>query len=484
MASNTGTTGRARLPAWIGRVAAADGPIYLAVADAIAAAITAGELSEGERLPTHRALAEALGVDLTTVTRAYAEARRRGLLEATVGRGTFVRPREPEPAPSGAAQAGSIDLGMNMPPPLAAPSVSDLVSRGLASLLAQPDAGRLLTYRSGAGTGEERAAAAHWLKPTLGEVDPDRLLISAGAQPALLAVLAGLASRGDTVLTDRHTYPGFRLAAAQLGVRLVPVAADADGLVPDAVAEACARTPRPKALYCIPTIHNPTAVTMPVPRREALADTARRHGLTIIEDDAYGQLPATPLPALAAIAPDVTVHVATVSKVMFPALRIAFVTAPDLRQGGRLAAALRANVLMPSPLLTGLTASWIEDGTAEALTGAIRREAAARQRIARDVLPEGGFDAHPEGLHLWLRLPAHWDRLSFIAHLQRHSALAVVPSDAFAVADGDGAQDTPACEAVRISLGAAATRERLREALRSVARALAEDAPPRYAEVV
>ncbi|MFL5279558.1 MAG: PLP-dependent aminotransferase family protein, partial [Rhodopila sp.] len=380
---------------WIPRIAGTDGPIYLAIADGIGAAIAAGELHAGDRLPTHRALADALGIDLTTITRAYAEARRRGLLQATVGRGTFVRaPSQGSPV-RGKGHEGAIDLGMNLPPTPTDPPLQDFLQQGLSRLLAGANTAGLLTYRPGAGTAQERQAGAAWLRPTLGEVDPARVLVCPGAQPALLATLGMLAGPGDTVLTDTLTYPGIRGAAAQLGVQLIGVVADAEGMLPEALEAAC-REIRPKALYCVPTIHNPTTVTMPLLRRQAIADMMRRYNLPIVEDDAYGLLPSTPLPAIASLAPEISFHIATVSKVLSPALRVAFVVAPDTRQAVRLCVALRANVLMASPLLTGLLSAWIQDGTARMVVSAIRRESAARQRITREMLPAGSFDAHPE----------------------------------------------------------------------------------------
>jgi DNA-binding transcriptional MocR family regulator len=464
---------------WIPRIEGTDGPIYLAIADGIGAAIAAGELRAGDRLPTHRALADALGVDLTTVTRAYAEARGRGLLQATVGRGTFVRAQTPGRPVRGKGPDGAIDLGMNLPPIPTDPPLGELLRQGLSRLLAGDDAAALLTYRSGAGTARERLAGATWLRPTLGEVDPARVLVCPGAQPALLAVLGALAGPGDAVLADTLTYPGIRGAAAQLGVRLVGAAADAEGLLPEAIEAAC-RDVRPKALYCVPTIHNPTTATMPTERRQAIAAVARRHDLPIVEDDAYGLLPSAPLPAIASLMPERGFHIATVSKVLSPALRVAYVVVPDARWAERLCIALRASVLMASPLLTGLLSAWVQDGTARTVVAAIRRESAARQRIAREILPAGSFDAHPEGLHLWLRLPPHWDRRDFVAHLRRQGGLAVVPSDAFAIGPAG-----PLPDAVRVSLGAASDRDGLRGALRLIAAALRQqEAPVSFSDIV
>jgi DNA-binding transcriptional MocR family regulator len=468
---------RPQTQGWVRRIEGSDGPIYLAIADAIAAAIRAGELQPGAQLPTHRALADSLGVDLTTITRAYAEARRRGLLQATVGRGTFVRSHALVASSEAGMHAGPVDLSMNLPPLPADLHLEDLLQQGLSRLLATSNPAELLTYRSGCGTADERAAGTAWLAATLGVVDLERVLVCPGAQSALLAVLGLLTQRNRVVLTNALTYPGIRAAAAQLDVQLVGVASDADGLLPDAIDKAC-RELRPSALYCVPTINNPTTVTMSLERRRAIADTARRNELRIVEDDAYGLLPTVALPAIASLAPDVSFHIATVSKVLSPALRVAYLVPPDARWAARLCAAVRASVLMASPLLIGVLTQWIRDGIAGTVVSTIRRESAARQKVAREVLPAGSFSAHPEGLHLWLQLPARWDRRDFVAHLQRQDGLAVVPSDAFAVGTG-GPPD-----AVRVSLGAAASREGLRGALRSVAAALAEEIITPFAGVV
>jgi DNA-binding transcriptional MocR family regulator len=463
---------------WVSRIERAEGPVYLAIADAIGSAITAGGLRPGDQLPTHRALADSLGVDITTITRAYAEARRRGLLQATVGRGTFVSSPGRAPVARTVEREGPVDLSMNLPPLPIDPRLDEILQQGLSRLLTGSGTHELLTYRSGYGTPEERMTGAGWLRPTLGAVDPERVLVCPGAQSALFVVLRSLAAPGDTVLTDHLTYPGMRSAAAQLDIRLVGVAGDACGLLPEAVEEAF-QTSQPKALYCIPTIQNPTTVTMPLDRRQAIAEVAQRHGLRIIEDDAYGLLPSEPLPAIAALAADITFHIATVSKVLSPALRGAYLVVPDVGATARLGPAFRAMVLMASPLLTGLLAAWVRDGIAGAVTAAIRRECAARQRIAQEILPAELFDAHPEGLHLWLRLPSRWDRRDFVAHLRRQGGLAVVPSDAFTVV-----ADRPTPEAVRLSLGAASSRKALRDALRSVATALHEEAVQPFSEVV
>ena len=332
-----------------------------------------------------------------------------------------------------------------------------------------------MSYRAGAGSARDRAAAASWLAPLFGTLDPDRVLVCAGAQAAVTALLTTLARRGDTVLAEPLTYPGFRALAAQLGLRLATVSADAKGLLPEALDRAC-RDVRPRAIYCVPTIHNPTTVTMPPERRQAVAEIARRHGVPLIEDDAYGLLPAQPLPALCAMVPGAGFTIATMSKCLSPGLRTAFVVAPGRTEAGRLVEAVRATSLTPSPLLTALVTRWIEDGTAPTLRNAIRHEAVARQALARAVLAGATIAAHPEGLHLWLTLPAPWTRSDFTAHV-RQRGLALVGAEHFAVAE-------PAPNAVRVCLGVAESRTTVEAALQALAEALRLNAPTHLAAIV
>ena len=455
---------------WRPRVDRTHGPLYLALADAIGGAIAAGELTQGMRLPPQRALAKLLEMDPTTVTRGYAEARRRGLVDATVGRGTFVLGGQA----AAARPAALVDLSMNMPPLPASPSLRQMLQDGLAALMRGADLHALMTYHLGAGSPADREAGAAWLRPLLGEVDPGRVLVCSGAQCALSALISLLSRPGDVMLTEPLTYPRFRSAAAQGGVRLHAVAADAEGLLPDALAAAC-RALRPKALYCVPTLQNPTTVTMPQARRCAVAEVARRHGVTVIEDDAYGALPSVPVRALATFAPELTFYVGTLAKCLSPGLRIAYVAAPPAA-AARLEAVLRATSMMPPPLMAALVTLWVRQGTAAALREGVRREIAARQSIARAMLPEGSFAAGESGPHLWLTLPPAWHRIAFGAHV-RALGLAVAVADAFAVGE-----TTP--NAVRIGLGAASGQSALRTALAAVSAALRAEAPLGAGEVV
>jgi len=457
MPDTSPTPDRPAAETWLSRVRR-EGPLYLAIADALAEAVRSGELQPGERLPPQRTVAERLGIDLTTVTRAYAAARDRGLLEGTVGRGTFVRAR-PE-----ADEAGVVDLSMNLPPPPEGLAIGRLLQETAAAILQRTDAATLMAYHPGAGALGQRLAGARWLAPVLGEVPADRVLVSPGAQAALAAVLACLCRPGDTVIAEALTYPGFRAVAAQQGLRAVPLASDTEGPDLEALGRLCAEH-RPAALYLVPTMQNPTATSLGLDRRREIVRIAAAAGTRIIEDDPYSRLGEAPMPALAALAPDQVIHIATLSKCLTPGLRIAYVVAPP-DEAPRIADALRAVALMAAPLMAAIATSWIREGTAETVLAAVRAEARARRALAAEAIPQAL--GAPESLHVWLPLPAgaSADRLRAAA---QGRGLALTTAEAFALSD-------TAPNGVRISLGGAPRRAVLAEALRTVGQLA--NAPP------
>ncbi len=435
---------------WIPTIADRTGPLYLKIVDALASDIVRGRLSRGQVLPTHRALAKALRIDLTTVTRAYAEAQRRGLTEAKVGRGTFVAESVGEARLPSLARA-EIDLSMNLPPQPAEADLEGRIARGIAALSREVGLACYLTYRPAAGTDDERAAASAWMHTRLPGIDAGRLVISSGTQAALAALLGQLTKRGDIVLTETLTYPGFRSAAALLGVELVGVTTDRHGVKPDALAAAIRRH-RPRLIYLTPAIHNPTTASMTSVRRHEVAYVVTKANAILIEDDAYGRLDRDSA-TLASLAPERTYLVASLSKCIAPGLRISFVAAPDRAAADTLADALRATTQMSTPLTSALAIRWLQDGSADAIISAVRAEAAFRQKLAARALSGYAFMAHRHGHHVWLSLPPNWNRAEFAAHVQRRG-LTVVTSDAFNTGP-------TAPHAIRISLGAVPSRAEL-----------------------
>jgi DNA-binding transcriptional MocR family regulator len=448
---------------WQPSLDAHGGPRYVAIAEALAEDIGEGRLAAGQRLPTHRDLAWRLGVTVGTVTRAYAEAERRGLITGEVGRGTFVREQVPVdvPSPAGGEASGFVDLSFNLPP---SHPQQRLVAEAVAEIHRDGRLGRYLTYEMGLGRPEHRAAGALWMREAGLDAAPEEVVVTAGAQHALLLAVAALARPGEVVLAEELTYYGIKSVAALLELRLHGLPLDRHGLRPEALDAAC-RATGAKVLYCIPTLQNPTASVMPAERRREIARICERHEVAIVEDDVYGFLPETAPAPLSSDAPDRSVYVTSLSKCVAPGLRIGFLrAAPRLLE--RIGVGLHASTLMASPLMAEAAARLIRGGQARRMALWQRAEARARQEIAAGALAGAEIETHPEAFHLWLELPEPWRREVFTAEA-RARGVGIAPAEVFAV----GRRPVP--QAARICLQAAPSRAQVDAALAVLAALLA-----------
>ena len=451
---------------WKARIVGGGRLKYIGLADALEQDIQAGIIVAGDRLPPQRSIAEALGVDLTTVTRAFNEAHHRGLIEAQIGRGTFVRDHSSRRSPK--ARPAPLDLGMNIPCQPESVDFQQLMPRGIAAVLADGKGLLNLHYQDSAGAEPDRQAATRWLRQRIENADFDRVVVAAGAQSALFSICELLLSRGDVIAAGEFTYPGLKAVAAQMRLVVDPIAMDDEGLLPEDFERSC-RTKPPRLLYVVPNIDNPTAATMPEPRRAAIVDIARRYGVMVVEDDPYGPLLEAPSRSFADLMPEASWHISTLSKCATPALRVAYVLVPQTADALQLAAVTRAMMLMAPPLMSALASGWMLDGTLAQVTAAIRREALARQMLASSLLRAFDRSAGMFGHHLWLRLPSG-QRADDLVEAALRTGVLIVPSSAFAV----GRLTT---EAVRISLGVAADRSELEDGLNQLAGLVIQPAP-------
>jgi DNA-binding transcriptional MocR family regulator len=452
-----------RMDDWVPVLALDGRPRYIAIAEAIAADIKSGRLGHDDRLPPQRKLARKLGVDFTTVARGYVEAQRRGLLESRVGQGTYVRNRREETPNRSNGLAGPVDFSMNLPPEPDDPQLLERMRVGVMEVAANLT--DVLRYQAFGGSVSDKDAATNWLGRRALVPAHDRLFITPGAHGALLAIFSTLAKAGDTILSENLTYPGARALAAQLGLNLVGLTMDEEGVDPDALTEACIRL-APKALYLNPTLQNPTTLTVSASRRMEIAAVARRFRLPIVEDDAYGFLPVQAPRPFAALAPELTWHISGLAKCLGAGLRIAYVITPDARAAWPFVAVARAANVMASPLTAALATRWIEDGTADAVLGFVRAEAQARQKLVAEILPPETYRADPCGFHTWLYLPPQWSCSAFVGHT-RATGIGIISSHPF---NTDGRPP----EAVRVCLGGPSQRATVRGALEFIAHSLEE----------
>ncbi|MCC7385130.1 MAG: PLP-dependent aminotransferase family protein [Deltaproteobacteria bacterium] len=449
---------------WIPRLdVGSDRPFFRQITDAIAADLASGRLVPGARLPTHRELADRLGVARGTVARAYDLAEHHGLIHGDVGRGTFVQGTE-----TAARRYASLldapviagDLSGNHP----LEGIDPDPASAFAELALRADRRALLRYQSPLGIRRHRAAGAAWVRRLGLAATEDDVILCAGAQHALFVLFAHLLGPDETLLVEEWSYPGLHGIAETLRLRLEAVAMDREGVDPDALERACAGRPA-RTFYCMPTAHNPLGVVLSAGRRAAIADVARRHGLRIVEDAANQLFVPDAPPPLAAYAGERTYFVASTAKILGAGLRVAFVLAPR----SELAAIARhvwSTVWMVSPFGAEIVSSWLEQGIVDRTLRRKRAEAVRRQRLARRALGGHALLGHPATLHLWLRLPRGHTAAALVAEAQHHG-LAVTPASAFWM------RRTPPEEAIRIALGGIDSRKELARGLGAIAGLLA-----------
>lgn len=434
-------------------------PLFRRIVQSLADDVAAGRLTPGARLPPHRDLADDLLIARGTVARAYREAEALGLVRGDVGRGTVVlAPDVGDRSYSTLLESPTVlsDLSTNLPLSGIDPDPADVLHR----LAERPDRKALLRYLPPQGVRRHRLTGVRWLRRLGIETQLDDVLVCAGAQHALFVILSHLTNRSRTLYAEELTYPGLHGIAEALKLTLVPIRMDADGIDIADLARA-ARRHGPGTVYCMPTIHNPTGVVMPETRRAELAALARRENLTIVEDAANRMLVERPPPPLFSYAPERSFLVASVSKILSPGLRVAFVIGPK-RELPALTRLVWATQWMVGPLGAEIVSMWLEDGAVDRTVTLKRREARRRQALARRLLSGCEIAAHPTSLHVWLTLPPQARADRFVADAAKRN-IVVTPSSAF------WSRKTAPPPAIRISLGGVEDVRSLTRGLRSVA---------------
>jgi DNA-binding transcriptional MocR family regulator len=451
---------------WMPEIAERRGPKYLAIADAVGEAISDGDLAAGDKLPPQRDLAYDLGVTLGTITRAYQEATRRGLVGGEVGRGTYVLSPHAITAPTNrfasAQHSGENDLNFSLATPIVG-EFGDMLAQTLTEITAQGDLSSLLEYQPETGRRSHLEAGAEWISRAGLFAPVDRVALTNGAQQGIMLSILSVARPGDIVLADTLTYPGIIQMANQMGFQLQGVAMDEHGMCPDDLDDIC-RHNAARVVYMMPSLHNPTTITMPTERRRAIAEVAERHDLYIIEDDIWGQLLDNQLPTISEMVPDRCFYVSSLSKCMAAGLRVGYVLAPASRISA-LRGNVRMNNWMTAPLMAEIARRWITDGTGDKLISLQRAEIKRRTEVANDLLKDFNIKAVADAVHLWLELPSPWRANDFRAEVERHG-IRLLTGESFMV--GRGA----APHAVRICTGGRKTLDDVRHGLTRIAEIL------------
>lgn len=408
----------------------------------IEGAVRDGAMKAGYRLPPQRELAYELGVSVGTITRAYVEAERRGIVSAHVGRGTFITGALPgrTATDSGELTDGIIDFSHNRLP---IEGYAREFFKALGSIANLTDAPMLLQLPE-ASSLRFRTSVAGWIRRTGLTVDPQNVIVCNSVQHGLAITLGALAKPGDVVLTEWLNYPGIRLFEKIYHLQLRGLPMDADGIDLEALEAACKRG-RARFLLCQPTVHNPTTTTTSQSRRRKLAALVEKYDLTLIENDIYGFLPAEPILPISAHVPHRSCYVTGTSKTIGTGVRVGYVVAPS-HLINELVMASHATAWIQSALMPEIVSSWILDGTIGSIINWHRREARRRQQIAETALDGLTYQSEPSSYHIWLHLPNGWRQDSFVTECRRQS-IKITSSELFVI----GKKAAP--RAVRICLG-------------------------------
>ena len=430
---------------------------YKAVVDRYAQAIRSGQLPAGSRLPTHRTLAAGERISLATATRIYRELEEMGLVSGETGRGTFVRDLSLPPGHGVDQQvvaADVVDLNFNYP---SLPEQGDALREALRQLAMAGDIDSHLRYQPHAGRLAEREIIARHLTCQHFTPDAENVLIVNGAQHGLAVTVMGLLRPGDVVAVDALTYSGFKVLAALYHLELAAIPCRPEGPDLQALHTLCQQR-RVRAVYTMPTLHNPLGWVLNAGQRQALADLARQHDLLIIEDAAYARLVSRPPPPVVSYAPERTVYVTGFSKNIATGLRVGVVISPP-RYRPEIERAIRATTWNTPTLISSLICAWIEDGTVARFEMQKRQDARQRQQVAREVLCGLPVVSHPDSYFVWLPLGEE-SRADRLANALMERRISVSTAEPFCVS-------ATIPQALRIALGSVPF-DSLRPALLSV----------------
>lgn len=429
-------------------------PLYKALAAQLETDIQNGTLTPGTRLPPQRELADFLDINLSTVSKAFRLCTLKGLLSSATGSGTFVAyDARTSWRLAMAPISSAIDMGPTVPDSSAVPILNAL----LQDMLKAPNRD-WFSYQLENDAPWQRDIAAQTLSLCGCPAAPSEVLLSPSGQTALVAMLSAFFRHGDRIAADDHTYPGLKEAAALLGLELVPIPQDEDGLSAEALDFICQRESI-KGLYLIPTCHNPTTLTMPDSRRRALAALAQKHDFLILEDGTY-QLVRPGEAAVSQYAPAHGLYFTSLSKAIAPGLRMAYLSAPPALYP-RVSDALYSLSISVSPLLSELSARVLASHKLTAILKTRNQSMARRDAILKRYIPAHTLKGNPADLFRWLSLPSSWTSGAFRAAAMEKGVV-LYGAEKFAVGK------TKPTHAVRLSLSRPKTNEDVETAARII----------------
>ncbi|TNB49509.1 PLP-dependent aminotransferase family protein [Martelella lutilitoris] len=446
-------------------------PAYLSIAEQIAGAVRDGLLIDGMRLPPQRQMAADLKISVQTVSRAYEELSRRGLVTGEVGRGSYIKASSSAPERPHLTEGTSGVVDLSILKPVCESRSLGRFRNAFAELGATMPPDLAFSMIPNALFRRYRMAGVSWLAACGLKAPPHGVTVTNGSSDAMTAAFMSVAPPGSAMAAEDLTHPMARPLAGYLGIDLESVPTDAEGILPSAL-EALAARKRLRAIFLQPSAAGPRGTVTSAPRRRAIAGIARRFDLAIIENDVLGPLVENRPPPLAAFAPERTLYMTDLSKNTIPGLRCGFLVAPD-----RYAAVVSNRYLaanwIATPVMAEIASRWIVDGTAMELVNWQRMALKRRRAIADKELSGIACAMTPGALHVWIPLPEGTNEAAFVDRA-RHRGVAVAAGSSFR------AGREPTAPAIRVALAASSEIE-LSSSLALIAAMLQGESKPRRA---
>lgn len=435
-------------------------PGYAAIVATIVDGIARRVLTAGERLPPQRELAHRLGVAIATVGRAYTQLEQQGFVESHVGRGTFIAGGRTRAERSDTPTAETIDLAVYRVP---VPDLEMTLADTLKAIIAEHHPQQILGSCPAAGQPSHRRAMAQWLTRYGLDVSPNQVIITNGGQHATMAALSTVTHAGETIATEEFTDPRMKSVASYLDRRLVGVAMDEDGMIPQSLADLCRDEPI-AAIYVTTRSQNPTNATLPLARREAIVEIARRHDLPIIESDIYGTIMSDPEPPIVMLAPERTHFLTSLGRIAGPGMKIGCLVSP-LSDVARTQSGVGMSTGSATLIAAEIGARWIVNNQLERMIRWQQAENIRRLSLLTTYPLLGAARTDIASPHIWLPLPQQWRAEDFI-EAALGQGVTIAPTHSFVV----GRRSLP--HAVRLCIGSPPSVETLQIACERLERLL------------
>lgn len=428
--------------------------LYQVLAQQLADDIQNGILLPGTKLPPQRELADFLDINVSTVSKAFKLCELKGLLSATVGSGTFVS--------YDAVYSGNLMIQhdrntvINMGPTAPEPSGNEFLLEMMRDMLSGSEAKRLFSYYSAGADEWQRDAAVELMSYCGYQTVRSQILFAGGGQNALTAILASMFHKGDKIAVDAHTYPGIKTAANMLGIQLIPVLSNQDGIDTDMLETIC-KAEKVRGIYLIPACHNPTTASISENKRKRIAQIVKGCGCILIEDGTY-QILHDGNRSISDRVPHQSVYIVSLSKGIAPGLRLAYISVPSECKTA-VADALYSLNVATAPMLAELSARVIVSGQYKRIIKTHQQHTKERNKIvdryfSKDVCLGGGYN-----IFRWLLLPDGVTGAEF-ENIALSKGVQVFGAERFAVGN------TSPERAVRLSICTPETLEELEDGLK------------------